>query len=244
MSEIRDRFTKQINQERDLRGYSTSSPWSNFLRPAISYLELAETATNPAERFRNAWSALYNLWMMMHQRGEIENVTFTRFFTDVESSPSIRSIALSTPTPFLKTLKKAQNALLFDAESKKPRDAKQLVELWLNQRTKGRELTPDKAVKYVFLIGRDLRNALSHPTLDPKSPNIRKALAFAADIFLPLAIAATEAIIERPPEGTTGRVVAYRSFLYPFLKNSDSPFSDYYLERLFPEQELSAFPET
>lgn len=243
MSEIRERLTKQINQERELRGYSTSSPWSNALRPAISYLELAETATNAAEKFRNAWSALYNLWMMMHQRGEIENMTFTRFFTEVDSSPSIRNIALSTETPLLEALKKAQNALLFDAETKKPRDAKQLVELWLDQRKKGRELTPDKAVKYLFLIGRDLRNALSHPTLDPKSANIKKALTFAAEVFLPLATAATEAIIERPPAGTTGRVVAYRSFLYPFLKNSDSPFSDYYLERLFPEQELNAFPE-
>jgi type I restriction-modification system DNA methylase subunit len=243
MSQIRDRLTKKINQERDLRGYSTSSPWSNALRPAISYLELAETATSPAERFRNAWSALYNLWMMMHQRGEIENTTFTRFFTEVAPAPEIRSVALSTPPPFLEALKKAQNSLLFNAETKKPREAKQLVELWLDRNKRGRELSPDNAVKYLFLIGRDLRNALSHPKLDPKSPNIKKALSFAADIFLSLATAATEAIIARPPEGTTGRVVAYRSFLYPYLKNSDSPFSDYYLERLFPEQELSAFPE-
>ena len=243
MSELRDRLTKQINQERDLRGYSTSSPWSNSLRPAISYLELAETATNPAEKFRNAWSAIYNLWMMMHQRGDIENTTFTRFFTEVAPAPEIRSVALSTPTSFLEALKKAQNSLLFNAETKKPRDAKQLVELWLDRRKKGRELSVDSAVKYLFLIARDLRNALSHPTLDPKSPNIKKALTFAADTFSALAIAATETIIERPPEGTTGRVVAYRSFLYPYLKNSDSPFSDYYLERLFPEQELSAFPE-
>src|ERR1051325_5308740 len=196
MSEIRDRFTKQINQERDLRGYSTSSPWSNSLRPAISYLELAETATNPAEKFRNAWSAIYNLWMMMHQRGDIENTTFTRFFTEVAPAPEIRSVALSTPTSFLEALKKAQNSLLFNAETKKPRDAKQLIELWLDRRKKTRELSPDNAVKYLFLIGRDLRNALSHPTLDPKSPNIKRALTFAADIFSALAIAATEAIIE------------------------------------------------
>lgn len=244
MSEIRDRLTKQINQERELRGYSTSSPWSNALRPAISYLELAETATNAAEKFRNAWSALYNLWMMMHQRGEIENVTFSRFITEIESAPIVRSIALGTPSAFLEALMKAQNTLLFDAESKKPRDAKHRVELWLDRRRRrSDDISPEKACNYLFIIGRDLRNSLSHPKLDPNSAIIKKALTQAADIFLPLAIAATEAIIERPPEGTTGRAVAYRSFLYPFLKNSDSPFSDYYLERLFPEQELNAFPE-
>ncbi len=244
MSEIRERLTKLIKQEQELRGYSTSSPWSNALRPAISYLELSETAANPAEKFRNAWSALYNLWMMMHQRGEIENLTFLRFIAEVETAPAVRSIALGTPSSFLEALKKTQTTLLFNAESKKPRDAKQRVELWLDRRNKRRDdLSAEKACNYLFIIGRDIRNALSHPTLDPNKAIIKKALTEAAAIFLPLAVAATKAIIERPPEGTTGRVVAYRSFLYPFIKNSDSPFSDYYLERLFPEQELSAFPE-
>jgi len=214
------------------------------LRPAVSYLELADTATNPAEKFRNAWSALYNLWMMMHQRGEIENLTFLRFVTEIESASAVRKIALGTPSSFLEALKKAQNTLLFDAESKKPRDAKQRVELWLHRRKKrGDDLSAEKACNYLFIIGRDTRNALSHPTLDPNASIIKKALTEAAAVFLPLAIAATEAIIQHPPVGATGRVVAYRSFLYPFLKNSDSPFSDYYLERLFPEQELNAFPE-
>ena len=243
MSEIRDRLTKLRQQEQETRGYGTSSAWYTALRPAISYLELAETATNPAEKFRNAWNAVYNLSMMMHRRGEIENVTFTHLITEVEAAPKVRSIALATRTAFLEALKKAQTTLLFDAESKKPRESKQLVEIWLDRRKKRGDISPEKACTYLFLIGRDLRNALSHPKLDPNSPVIKRALAQAADIFVPLAIATTEAMIERPPEGTTGRVIAYRSFLYPFLKNSDSPFSDYYLERLFPEQELSAFPE-
>jgi hypothetical protein len=213
------------------------------LRPAISYLELAEAAANPSEKFLNAWNAVYNLTMMMHRRGEIENVTFMRLIEEVQAAPMVRSIALGTPTGFFESLKKAQTTLLFDAESKKPRDAKQFVEIWLDRRKKRGDISPEKACKYLFMIGRDLRNALSHPKLDPNSPGIKRALAQAADIFVPLAIATTEAIIERPPEGTTGRVIAYRSFLYPFLKNSDSPFSDYYLERLFPEQELNAFPE-
>jgi type I restriction-modification system DNA methylase subunit len=243
MSEIRERLTKLRQQEQETRGYGTSSAWYTALRPAISYLELAETATNPAEKFRNAWNAVYNLTMMMHRRGEIENVTFMRLIEEVQAAPKVRTIALGTPTGFFESLKKAQTTLLFDAESKKPRDAKQFVEIWLDRRKKRGDISPEKACKYLFMIGRDLRNALSHPKLDPNSSVIKKALAQAADIFVPLAVATTEAIIERPPEGTTGRVIAYRSFLYPFLKNSDSPFSDYYLERLFPEQELSAFPE-
>jgi len=181
------------------------------LRPAVSYLELADTATNPAEKFRNAWSALYNLWMMMHQRGEIENLTFLRFVTEIESASAVRKIALGTPSSFLEALKKAQNTLLFDAESKKPRDAKQRVELWLHRRKKrGDDLSAEKACNYLFIIGRDTRNALSHPTLDPNASIIKKALTEAAAVFLPLAIAATEAIIQHPPVGATGRVVAYR----------------------------------
>jgi hypothetical protein len=214
------------------------------LRPAISYLELAEAATNPSEKFLNAWRALYNLWMMMQQRGEIENVTFTRFIAEIESAPAVRKIALETPTAFLEALMKAQNTLLFDAESKKPREARQRVQDWLDRRKRrGDNPSPEKACNYLFIIGRDLRNSLSHPKLDPTAAAIKKVFVQAAEVFLPLVVAATEGIIERPPAGTTGRVVAYRSFLYPFLKNSDSPFSDYYLERLFPEQELSAFPE-
>lgn len=243
MSEIRDRLTKLRQQEQETRGYGTSSAWYTALRPAISYLELAETATNPAEKFRNAWNAVYNLTMMMHRPGEIENVTFMRLIEEVQAAPKVRTIALGTPTGFFESLKKAQTTLLFDAESKKPRDAKQFVEIWLDRRKKRGDISPEKACKYLFMIGRDLRNALSHPKLDPNSSVIKRALTQAADIFVPLAIATTEAVIERPPEGTTGRIIAYRSFLYPFLKNSDSPFSDYYLERLFPEQELSAFPE-
>jgi hypothetical protein len=58
-----------------------------------------------------------------------------------------------------------------------------------------------------------------------------------------VAAATIKAMIEHPVEGTTGKTTAYRSFLWPFLKNNDSFFSDYYLERLFPDEELGAFPE-
>lgn len=72
---------------------------------------------------------------------------------------------------------------------------------------------------------------------------VKKAIGAAADCLIPIVAAAIEATIEHPVPGTTGRATAYRFFLYPFLKNSDGVFSDYYLERIFPDDELAAFPE-
>ncbi|CAN5649467.1 hypothetical protein BH20ACI3_BH20ACI3_27940 [soil metagenome] len=243
MSETRKRLTELRRHEQEVRNYSSSSRWYTGTGLAIKYIELAETATSPAEVFRNAWYAIYNLYMMTHKRGEAENIALSSWIEEAQASQKVRAIALATSTDFFEALMKAQNSLLFDAESKKPRDAKQLTELWLFKRKQGKELSPEKACSYLLLIGRDLRNAISHPKQDPNSPTIKKALKLAAESFLPLAIAATDAMIEHPPEGTTGRATAYRSFLYPFLKNSDTPFSDYYLEKLFPDQELDAFPE-
>lgn len=242
MSET-ERLTKLRRQEEEVRDYPKSSRWYTGTGLAIRYIELAETATTPPEIFRNAWYAIYNLYMMIHKRGESENVALSDWISEAQASQKVRQIALATPTAFFEALIRAQNSLLFDAESKKARNAKQLTDQWLFRRKQNKELSPEKASAYLLLIGRDLRNAISHPTQDPNSPVIRKALKLAAETFLPLAIASTEAMIERPAEGTTGKVTAYRSFLYPFLKNSDSPFSDYYLEKLFEEQELSAFPE-
>jgi type I restriction-modification system DNA methylase subunit len=242
MSET-ERLTKLRRQEEEVRDYPKSSRWYTGTGLAIKYLELAETGTTPAEVFRNSWYAIYNLYMMIHKRGESENIALSDWIVEARASQKVRTIALGTPTAFFEALVRAQNSLLFDAESKKPRDAKRLTDQWLFARKQNKELSPDNASTYLLLIGRDLRNAISHPKQDPNSPAIKKALKLAGEIFLPLAVAATEAMIERPPDGTTGRVTAYRSFLYPFLKNSDSPFSDYYLEKLFEEQELAAFPE-
>ena len=90
---------------------------------------------------------------------------------------------------------------------------------------------------------RDMRNTAFHPKFNPNTAPIKKALAAAADCLIPIAAAAVEATIEHPVPHTTGKATAYRFFLYPFLKNSDGFFSDYYLERLFPDEELGAFPE-
>ena len=133
--------------------------------------------------------------------------------------------------------------VLWDVKHKKWRDAKGLVEAWLQVRQGGKQLAPSKVCSYAFMIGRDLRNAVSHPTLNPSKASIRKVYDLAAPYFIELAEVAIRATIEHPQTDTTGRMIAYRFFLYPYLKNSDSFLSDYYLERLLPDAELAAFPE-
>ena len=102
--------------------------------------------------------------------------------------------------------------------------------------------SPEKSCSYFFSICRAMRNRLFHADLNLNSPAIKKALASGAECLLPAVGAAALVSIEQPPLRTTGRSPAYRFFLYPYLKNSDGFFSDYYLERLFPDDELSAFP--
>ena len=239
----RGRLTAKRQQEQEIRGYSPSSRWYTALNNAISYVELAETSASPKDRFLNAWSAIYNLYMMIHVRGQIENVTLSDWIKEIQAAPQVRSHCEQIPDSFLEAIDKAKNTLLLDAEKKLWRECKQFVDIWRDKRQRNQTLSAEKACLYTLLIGRDLRNAVSHPTLNPNATAIKRALTEAADLYLPLAIAAIEATIERPPENTTGKATAYRSFLYPFLLNSDSFFSDYYLERLMPEQELAEFDD-
>src|SRR5439155_20074332 len=88
-----------------------------------------------------------------------------------------------------------------------------------------------------------IRNRLFHADLNLNSPAIKKVLASGGECLLPVVATAMLVSIEVPPVGTTGRSPAYRFFLHLYLKNSDGFFSDYYLERLFPDKELDVFPE-
>lgn len=239
----KDRLTQQRRQQQDIHNYATSSRWYTYLSNAISYIDLAEASTVALDRFRNSWSAIYNLYMMTHRAGEAENITLSRWIGEIEKATDVRRICQGMPTGLLESLVKAQNTLLKDVERNRWRDSKVRIDDWLQKRQRSQELSPEKACTYTFFIGRDIRNAVSHPTINPNAAATRKALDAAADFFLPLAIAAVEATIEQPLEGTTGRATAYRSFLYPFLKNSDSFFSDYYLEKVFEVEELAALPE-
>lgn len=62
-----------------------------------------------------------------------------------------------------------------DAESKKPRDSKQLVEIWLDRRKKSGDSSPQKGLHLSFLnLPRDLRNgAFSYQLLlkPPRGPS-------------------------------------------------------------------------
>jgi hypothetical protein len=239
----KDWLTQQRRQQQDIHNYATSSRWYTYLSNAISYIDLAEVAASALDRFRNSWSAIYNLYMMTHQLGEAENITLSRWIGKIEQATEVRRICQEMPTGLLDSLLKAQNTLLKDVERNRWRDSKASIDTWLQKRQRSQALSPEKACNYTFFIGRDIRNAVSHPTINPNAAATRKALDAAADFFLSLAIATVAATIEQPLEGTTGRATAYRSFLYPFLKNSDSFFSDYYLEKVFEAEELAALPE-
>src|SRR6266545_4557683 len=231
-------------QEQETHGYAVSSRWYTFLSNAIGYLELTEMAPAGLDRFRNAWSAIYNLYMMDHQAGDIENMTLSNWIGEMKTNPLIQQAARSIPTKLLEAAKQAEQDLFWDAEKKKWRvEGRIAVENWLKKRKQNQDLSGENACSSAFLIGRDLRNAVSHPTLNPSKAKVKTALVLASDVFLQLAEMAIQTTIEHPRSGTTGRAIAYRFFLYPYLRNSDGFLSDYYLERLLPDQELVAFPE-
>src|SRR5206468_2650952 len=114
------------------------------------------------------------------------------------------------PTKLLQAVEKDKKTLLWNAEERRWRDAQENLEAWLAKRRKGQDLSPEKATSYLFLIGRDLRNALSHPTLNPNARNTKAALTLAGEQFLTLAVNCIETTIEHPVEGTTGKTTAYR----------------------------------
>ncbi|MBW1716036.1 MAG: N-6 DNA methylase [Deltaproteobacteria bacterium] len=236
MSYYVKKLTQLRRQEQEVRGYAASSRWYTGLSNAISFLERAETGDDPLERFRDSWSAAYNLFVMYGKAGDDEFKRFNSWVTDLKEIPEVRRMLtdLSQSSPvssFLSAVSKTKGKLL------KSQGLKEL-ESW-EQGSPG----PDKSCRYFMTIVRDMRNVCSHPDFNPNSSAIKKALTTAADCLIPLVAAAARSLIERPVEGTTGRTTAYRSFLWPFLKNSDSFFSDYYLERLFLEEELGGFPE-
>jgi hypothetical protein len=70
------------------------------------------------------------------------------------------------PDSFLEAIDKAKNTLLLDAEKKPWRECKQFVDIWRDKRQRNQPLSAEKACLYALLIGRDLRNAVSHPTLN------------------------------------------------------------------------------
>jgi type I restriction-modification system DNA methylase subunit len=236
MSSYTEHLTRLRRQEQEARGYATSSRWYTGLSHAISFLERAETGTDPLHRFLDAWWAAYNLFLLHGRSGDDEHKCFNRWVSEVKDIPEVRRAFSTSPetvpiSAFRTTVNKTKNTLL------KPQGI-QGLQAW-----SAKSASPDKACRYFFDIVRDMRNTCAHPDFNPKSAAVKQALTAAADCLVPIVAAAIQTMIEQPVEGTTGRTTAYRSFLWPFLKNADSFFSDYYLERLLPEEELDAFPE-
>jgi hypothetical protein len=236
MSSYTEHLTRLRRQEQEDRGYAPSSRWYTGLSNAISFLERAEIGTDPLDRFRDAWSATYNLFLLHGRSGDDEHKCFNRWVSEVKEIPDVRRTFSTVPetvpiSAFRTTVNKAKNTLL------KPQGL-QGLQAW-----SAKSASSDKACRYFFDIVRDMRNTCAHPDFNPKSAAVKQALTTAAACLVPMVASAIQAMIEQPVAGTTGRTTAYRSFLWPFLKNADSFFSDYYLERLFPEEELDAFPE-
>jgi len=234
MSTLAEKLKKRRREEQEIRGYANSSRWYTGLSNAISFLERAETATDPLSRFSDAWAVAYNLFMMHGEPGDEEFRRFNSWVSSVKDSPGVRHYFVTTGDPlilaFRQAVERVKNILL------KPQGLQEL------QSWAGKGVSPEKACRYFFTITRDIRNTAFHPGFNPTAP-VKKAIGAAADCLLPIVAAAVEATIEHPVPNTTGKATAYRFFLYPFLKNSDGFFSDYYLERLFPDEELGAFPE-
>jgi type I restriction-modification system DNA methylase subunit len=240
MGGLAEKLTKLRRQEQEVHSYAASSRWYTSLSNAISYLARAEAATDPIEKFREAWAAAYNLFMMHGDPGDDEFKRFARWVTEMQGVPDVRRLAREVAvTSFVGDTRKGKNALLKDAQKGTWREGYQYAETW----GKAVAASAEKAVRYFFTIVRDVRNACMHPGFNPNAAATKKALRSGADCLMPIVAAATAAAIEHPVEGTTGKATAYRSFLWPFLKNSDSFFSDYYLERLFPDEELTAIAE-
>jgi hypothetical protein len=240
MAILSEKLTKLRTDEQAAHGYATSSRWYTSLSYAISFLERAETTSDFLQRFSNAWFAVFNLTKLYGPAGDEDSLCFNRWTTEVMGVPGARQFIQNVPlADFVKDVERAKRALLYDTGRNCWRQSYQYLNSLPSQRTEN----VGTALRYFLLIIRDIRNACSHPEFNPKGIALKKALTSAADCLIPLASAAIQATIEHPPIGTTGRTTAYRSFLWPFIKNSDSFLSDYYLERLFQEGELADFSE-
>ena len=233
MSTPAEKLKKRRREEQDAHHYSASSRWYEALNKSISAIERAESAADPIDRFTNAYWAADGLSQLYGERGDEDVVSYQTWIEQIKGHPEVRRyFTAGGPLPtktFRDLVGRARNTLL-------AKEGVQQLEAWKDSSS------PEKSCSYFFSICRAIRNRLFHADLNLNSPAIKKALTSGAECLLPVVSAAALLSIEQPPLGTTGRSPAYRFFLYPYLKNSDGFFSDYYLERLFPDDELGAFP--
>jgi hypothetical protein len=165
-----NRLLNLRRQEQEAHGYAPSSRWYTSLSAAMTYFERAETALPGPDRFRESWHAIYNVYMIYHQPGDIENLTLSNWIGQIKANPLIQQVARGFSTELLEAIKQAEQDLLKDTEKNKWRvEGRTAVENWLKKRAQSQELSGENACSSIFLIGRDLRNAVSHPKgLDPQ----------------------------------------------------------------------------
>ncbi len=237
MSQTIAKFIELRRREQGAHGYPVSSPWCVFTSHAIEHLRASLSTSDGYDGFGSAWQAVRQLSLIAQTRGESENHALSEWGKEAATFPEVKRLCDEMPLALLDAIWAKKDVFLWNNEIHKDREARRLVESWRDKKTRDAAYAPDKAVNYALTIGRDLRNAWGHSDFNRSAPAVKKALVEAAKFYRALAEAAIRATLERPQQGTTGKATAYRSFLYPYLKNSESFFSDYYLEHVFDEKE-------
>ncbi len=126
-----DKLINLRRTQQDLYQYPTSSKWYMTLSKAISFFELAETSTNALDRFRNFWSALYNLFILYGKVGEDEINRYHFWIKDSINIPEFRTIAQEKNwQKFLADIEKTRKILFFDSHRAKWREANQILDSW------------------------------------------------------------------------------------------------------------------
>ena len=100
MNNLSKQLTILRRQEQENRQYPTSSKWYTGLNNAIHFIERAENANDPIERFRDCWSALYNTIIMHHKAGDTNEKSFDRWVLHVIKIPQIIRLFKEQPKNF------------------------------------------------------------------------------------------------------------------------------------------------
>lgn len=235
----RDALLRLLDDQRQQYNYASSSPWYRSTRSAIESLKLAEESTNPKDQFSNLWIAVNHLYNPVQRSGEEENKALSRWGSAIVEAPRVEASLKGIQRDALEAIQKAEGKLLYDVQQKRDREGKVLLAAWLKKYPLPSSL---KAIQYLLGISRDCRNATFHANYNPSNRSAVRGMEALVEVLEPFTRAAIEATIRNPIPGTTGRVPTYRGFLWPYFSNSNGFFSDYYLEELLPEEELSAFP--
>ena len=101
MSTSAEKLKKRRREEQEIRGYANSSRWYTGPRDAISFLERAEAGTDPLNRFSDAWSVAYNLFMMHGEPGDEEYRRFNSWVSTLKDDAGVRHYFVNAGDPLI-----------------------------------------------------------------------------------------------------------------------------------------------